>query len=62
MGKALKRTLLSLALDSERASRESGQPLAENMLECMSREALVGILEPLATKHSWIFTGVSRPR
>lgn len=52
MGKAPKRTLLSLALDSERASRESGQPPAENTLECVSREALVGMLEPLATKHS----------
>lgn len=52
MGKALKENITLLALDSERASRESGQPLAENMLECMSREALVGILEPLAAKHS----------
>lgn len=51
MGKAPQRTLLSLALDSER-TRERGQPPAENMLECVSREALVGMLEPLATKHS----------
>lgn len=52
MGKAPKRTVLSLALDSERAFRESGHPPAENMLECVSREALVGMLEPLTTKCS----------